>query len=80
MCGISGELRFDGKVPELQHLNAMMACLEKRGPDHAGSYSDGPLAFGHRRLAIIDLSYKSSQPMVDAELGLALVFNGTIEN
>ncbi|MEN9425111.1 MAG: hypothetical protein RL122_2494, partial [Pseudomonadota bacterium] len=54
--------------------------LEKRGPDHAGSFSDGGLMFGHRRLAIIDLSYKSSQPMVDIESGLALVFNGTIYN
>ena len=80
MCGISGELRFDGQVPELKNINAMMEKLEKRGPDHAGSFSDGALAFGHRRLAIIDLSYKSSQPMVDAELGLALVFNGTIYN
>ena len=78
MCGISGELRLDGQIPDLRNINAMMAKLEKRGPDHGGSYSDGPLAFGHRRLSIIDLSYKSSQPMVDAELGLALVFNGTI--
>lgn len=80
MCGICGELRLDGQLPELRHLNSMMAKLEKRGPDHAGSFSDGALAFGHRRLAIIDLSYKSSQPMVDAESGLALVFNGTIYN
>ena len=80
MCGICGELRLDGQLPELKYLNSMMAKLEKRGPDHAGSFSDGSLAFGHRRLAIIDLSYKSSQPMVDAESGLALVFNGTIYN
>ena len=80
MCGICGELRLDGQLPELNHLNRMMAQLEKRGPDHAGSFSDGPLAFGHRRLSIIDLSYKSSQPMVDAKSGLALVFNGTIYN
>ncbi|WML92251.1 N-acetylglutaminylglutamine amidotransferase [Thiothrix lacustris] len=80
MCGICGELRLDGQLPELKYLNSMMAKLEKRGPDHAGSFSDGGLMFGHRRLAIIDLSYKSSQPMVDAESGLALVFNGTIYN
>ena len=42
MCGISGELRFDGQVPELKNINAMMEKLEKRGPDHAGSFSDGP--------------------------------------
>jgi asparagine synthase (glutamine-hydrolysing) len=58
----------------------MTARLERRGPDHEGSYSDGPLAFGHRRLAIIDLSTRANQPMVDQELGLALVFNGTIYN
>lgn len=80
MCGICGELRLDGQLPELKYLNSMMAKLEKRGPDHAGSFSDGGLMFGHRRLAIIDLSYKSSQPMVDIESGLAMVFNGTIYN
>ena len=38
------------------------------------------LGMGHRRLSIIDLSIRSNQPMVDPELGLALVFNGTIYN
>jgi asparagine synthase (glutamine-hydrolysing) len=41
---------------------------------------DGPVALGHRRLAIIDLTERSRQPMVDASTGLALVFNGTIYN
>jgi asparagine synthase (glutamine-hydrolysing) len=45
-----------------------------------GTYSDGPLAFGHRRLSVIDLSADAHQPMVDAALQLALVFNGTIYN
>ncbi len=80
MCGICGEYRLDGSLPELDHIQKMMAQLEKRGPDHAGSYSDGPLAFGHRRLSIIDLSEKSNQPMVDVQTSLALVFNGTIYN
>lgn len=80
MCGICGEFRLDGQLPELQYLNSMMAKLEPRGPDHAGSFSDGRLAFGHRRLSIIDLSEKSHQPMVDAESGLAIVFNGTVYN
>lgn len=80
MCGICGELRFDDRAPDLDALARMMAKLAPRGPDHAGSFSDGPLAFGHRRLAIIDLSFHANQPMVDAELGLALVFNGTIYN
>lgn len=80
MCGICGELRLDGGVPDLALLGRMMARLARRGPDHAGSYTDGPLAFGHRRLSVIDLSDRSNQPMVDAELGLVLVFNGAIYN
>ncbi|MBS4096765.1 MAG: N-acetylglutaminylglutamine amidotransferase [Sulfuricella sp.] len=80
MCGICGELRFDTQSPDLDTLARMSAKLARRGPDSSGSYSDGPLAFGHRRLAIIDLSATSEQPMVDQELRLALVFNGTIYN
>ncbi len=80
MCGICGELRLDGAAPRLGNIARMMDRLERRGPDHGGSYSDGPLAMGHRRLAIIDLSERANQPMVDSELGLALVFNGTIYN
>ncbi len=58
----------------------MSDALARRGPDHAGAWFDGPLAFGHRRLAIIDLSPRADQPMVDTGTGLALVFNGTIYN
>ena len=80
MCGICGELRFDGAAPDLAALARMSDQLARRGPDSAGTYSDGPLAFGHRRLAIIDLSSHAHQPMVDVALQLALVFNGTIYN
>ena len=80
MCGICGELRLDGRAPDLSVVERMTHRLEQRGPDHEGSYSDGPVALGHRRLAIIDLSERANQPMVDSELGLALVFNGTIYN
>jgi asparagine synthase (glutamine-hydrolysing) len=80
MCGICGELRLDGQAPELAVVERMMRRLARRGPDHEGSYSDGPVVLGHRRLAIIDLSERANQPMVDSELGLVLVFNGTIYN
>ncbi|MBN2885370.1 MAG: N-acetylglutaminylglutamine amidotransferase [Chromatiaceae bacterium] len=80
MCGICGELGFNGAPGDLGAIARMMKRLEPRGPDHGGSYSDGALALGHRRLSIIDLSLRSNQPLVDAELGLALVFNGTIYN
>ena len=80
MCGICGELRLDGEASDLGRTGRMLKRLERRGPDHEGSYSDGPVALGHRRLAIIDLSERGNQPMVDTELGLAIVFNGTIYN
>lgn len=80
MCGIAGELRFDGLAPDLSAMERMLSRLARRGPDAAGTHSVGPMVFGHRRLAIIDLSPRSNQPMVDASLGLALVFNGTIYN
>ena len=80
MCGICGVLRLDGTPAPLATIDRMLSRLERRGPDHAGSYSDGPLAMGHRRLAIIDLSEHSNQPLVDSAAGLAIVFNGTIYN
>jgi asparagine synthase (glutamine-hydrolysing) len=80
MCGICGELRLDGAPADLAVIAAMMKQLERRGPDHGGSFSDGPLGIGHRRLSVIDLSIRSNQPMLDPGLGLALVFNGTIYN
>ncbi len=80
MCGICGELRFDYQPADLSVIQRMTTRLERRGPDHGGSFSDGPLGFGHRRLSIIDLSEHANQPMVDQALCLALVFNGTIYN
>lgn len=80
MCGICGELRFDGLTPDMAAIGRMSDQLARRGPDNAGSYCHGPLAFGHRRLSIIDLSSHANQPMVDTTLQLALVFNGTIYN
>jgi asparagine synthase (glutamine-hydrolysing) len=80
MCGIAGEFRFDGTAPDEAVMARMLAKLARRGPDAEGQHADGPVRLGHRRLAIIDLSPRSRQPMVDAASGTALVFNGTIYN
>ena len=80
MCGIAGEFRFDGDRPSREGMQAMLAQLERRGPDSEGVFQDGSVLLGHRRLAIIDLSEKSNQPLVDEACGCALVFNGTIYN
>ncbi len=80
MCGICGELRFDGARADLRAVARMRDVLAPRGPDHAGGWNDGPVALGHRRLAIIDLGAGSDQPMIDPETGCVLVFNGVIYN
>ncbi|MGH9279874.1 MAG: N-acetylglutaminylglutamine amidotransferase [Acidimicrobiales bacterium] len=80
MCGISGELRFDGRFARPEVVSRMTDALASRGPDGAGLWASGPVALGHRRLAIIDLSVRGAQPMVDTELGLVIVFNGCIYN
>ncbi|GGE30584.1 asparagine synthetase B [Agaricicola taiwanensis] len=58
----------------------MAKALIPRGPDSEGFVSRGRVAFGHRRLSIIDLSSRAEQPMVDPELGLTIAFNGCIYN
>jgi asparagine synthase (glutamine-hydrolysing) len=80
MCGICGEIRFDGRAADVGAVVRMTGAMTSRGPDSDGVFAHGPLAFGHRRLSIIDLSAHGAQPMVDSDLGLTLVFNGCIYN
>ena len=80
MCGICGELTFDGSAASADAIIRMTGAMERRGPDSEGVVARGRVAFGHRRLQIIDLSPKGEQPMVDSDLGLTLAFNGCIYN
>ena len=80
MCGICGDIRFDGSTPSPETVTRMMDVLQPRGPDGSGVVSHGNAAFGHRRLRIIDLSEKARQPMVDSVLGITIAFNGCIYN
>ena len=80
MCGLAGEIRFDGRTADVAACERMNVCQEARGPDGSGIWARGPVALGHRRLSIIDLSVAGSQPMVDSPLGLSVVFNGCIYN
>ncbi|MEX0659340.1 MAG: N-acetylglutaminylglutamine amidotransferase [Egibacteraceae bacterium] len=80
MCGLCGEVRVDGAVADTQAVQRMATTMRDRGPDGTGLYAQGPVAMGHARLKVVDLSSKAAQPMVDAELGLTMVFNGLIYN
>src|SRR3954463_13318606 len=79
MCGICGEVRTSGDI-SIAGISRITRAMYSRGPDAAGLFAQGSLAFGHRRLSILDLAAASQQPMLDNELGLGLVFNGCIYN
>ena len=80
MCGFVGELRLDAGPGSASKVERMAEVLAPRGPDGGGVFTQGPVALGHRRLKIIDLSERAQQPMFDAHLGLTVVFNGAIYN
>lgn len=77
MCGLYGSLGF---TPDRERID----IVAHRGPDGSGwqefSTPAGPLALGHRRLAIIDVSDAGLQPMADRIGRFHLVFNGEIYN
>jgi len=79
VCGICGVLSWR-EAPAPRHVEAMTAALVHRGPDGQGLHIDGPVALGHRRLSIIDLSDAASEPMSNEDGTLWLVFNGEIYN
>ncbi|MBA5778497.1 N-acetylglutaminylglutamine amidotransferase [Stappia sp. F7233] len=80
MCGLCGEITFDGASASTEALEKMTAAMAPRGPDADGILRRSRLGLGHRRLKIIDLSDHAQQPMSDPDLGLDIVFNGCIYN
>ncbi|XWN29594.1 MAG: N-acetylglutaminylglutamine amidotransferase [Devosia sp.] len=80
MCGLCGEIRFDGSFASVDAVSKMAEAMAPRGPDGAGLLARDRVALGHRRLTIIDLSTRSAQPMTDPHLGLSIAFNGCIYN
>jgi asparagine synthase (glutamine-hydrolysing) len=82
MCGICGELRFDGRPVRVADVIAMRDRLVHRGPDSDGVFvsPSGCAGLGFRRLRIIDLSANASQPMANEDGTVHVVFNGEIYN
>src|SRR3990170_7990137 len=81
MCGIAGRINFLSGVPvEAALIQRMCGLLAHRGPDGEGTYVNGPVGLGHRRLAIIDLSPAGHQPMSNEDGSIWIVFNGEIYN
>ena len=83
MCGIAGFLTGASGAPrtELADVSsAMNACLQHRGPDDHGIWTDSEagVALVHRRLSIIDLSAAGHQPMVSANGRYVISYNGEV--
>ncbi|HWV88386.1 MAG TPA: asparagine synthase (glutamine-hydrolyzing) [Capillimicrobium sp.] len=80
MCGITGILNLDGDPVAPRVLRAMADAVRHRGPDGEGTYTDGALGFGHRRLAIIDRTPAAEQPMATPDGRFVLTYNGEVYN
>ncbi len=79
MCGIAGEINFEGRPASALALQRMISAIRHRGPDATGTYRDSCCALGHARLSIIDLA-SGKQPMASEDGRYQLVFNGEIFN
>jgi asparagine synthase (glutamine-hydrolysing) len=77
MCGIAGIL---GKHERLACVLRMTAAIGHRGPDGEGYFTADGVAFGHKRLAILDLSQAAAQPMRSRDGRWTMALNGEIFN
>lgn len=80
MCGVTGILNVNGSPAEPVLLRRMTDAIAHRGPDGEGSFVDGCVGLGHRRLAVIDLTAAAHQPMQSEDGRLVLSYNGEIYN
>jgi asparagine synthase (glutamine-hydrolysing) len=83
MCGIAGVLSHRSHLDPVEaprHLRRMIEEVRHRGPDASGVQVIGHAGFAHRRLAIIDLTPRSAQPMEVLNGAVWITFNGEIYN
>ena len=80
MCGISGLFDTRGKRDFPRELITRINDIQAhRGPDDFGLHLEPGVAFGHRRLSVIDLA-TGHQPQFNEDNSVAIVFNGEIYN
>lgn len=81
MCGIAGFIRPHGNLQDNQSsINSMLTAISHRGPDDSGTFQDGTVSLGHRRLSILDLSSSGRQPLCNEDSTVWISFNGEIYN
>lgn len=79
MCGIAGLVHLDGRSAEAAVAGRMSETIAHRGPDGHGSFEEGPVAFAHRRLSIIDIE-GGAQPMESSTGRTVICYNGEVYN
>lgn len=79
MCGITGIISQSIQEADIKTAKSMTDSLLHRGPDGSGHVHGKHIAFGHRRLSIIDIN-SGAQPMLSHDDRYALTYNGEIYN
>jgi asparagine synthase (glutamine-hydrolysing) len=80
VCGIAGEVRFDGLRSDAGLVRCMAKTLHHRGPDACGLWTSEHAVLAHQRLAIRDLSPAGAQPILSRDGQVVVSFNGEIYN
>ena len=80
MCGINGVFHYRGGIADPALVERQARLIRHRGPDDQGLWHEGPVALGHRRLSIVDLSPGGHQPLANEDGTLWVTFNGELYN
>jgi asparagine synthase (glutamine-hydrolysing) len=80
MCGVVGYLNCNDAPASVRVVERMSRAVSHRGPDGDCTWVEGSIAFGHRRLSIIDLSSAAAQPMLSADGRYVISYNGEVYN
>ena len=80
MCGIAGVINLSRERVEESEIEVMTEAIRHRGPDGDGAFLHENIGFGHRRLAIIDLSEAGRQPMASGDGRFVVTYNGEVYN
>jgi asparagine synthase (glutamine-hydrolysing) len=78
MCGICGVFHYRDGEADRTLVERQHQVIAHRGPDDWDVWSEGPVALGHRRLSIVDLSPGGHQPMANEDGSLRVTYNGEL--
>lgn len=79
LCGIVGFLNPEIQTKGYRLIKEMANRVAHRGPDSEGFFIAPGVAFGHRRLSILDIEH-GSQPMTTSNGRFTIIYNGEIYN